>query len=267
MAKRNPQAIKLLLSIYWKSGWIYDPEVPREQREFLTQAGYWPENPKHDHDACVKWALSQRDGVAQGDVAAAFLASLSTRFLEYRSALGSYAHLMHMPAHDFQRTPGLHSSLCLTCAYPPKATNPERFSVLNFERHKWGGVRHDNLAYQALDLQLFSALDAIEPTAEDADILRQIISAAEQSDTVGALKKSMGKFLKSNDGERDTLCHILCYCGVLKPAAHDTYLQRYVPYLDRDGGSVRSDQRYPLTCWRGGAVDRAAVDFWFPGLI
>ncbi len=51
--------------------------------------------------------------------------------------------------------------------------------MLNFERFKWGGVRHSDPLYMAFDPERFAAIDIPAPTDDDRAILRQIIQRAE----------------------------------------------------------------------------------------
>src|SRR5689334_14844744 len=94
------------------------------------------------HDQIIAWHGRARAAVTRQEVTAAFLASLSTRRLDWRSALGSYAVARHLPDHP-HRGPAS-GRYCTTCGSSggPKHAGPHDLSVLNFERLKWGGVRH-----------------------------------------------------------------------------------------------------------------------------
>src|SRR5436189_202810 len=75
--------------------------------------------------------------------------------LDRRSALGSFAVARHFPDH---RHTGGSARYCTVCGSlgDPADNCPEDLSVLNFERFKWGGVRHLHPIYAALDLELFA---------------------------------------------------------------------------------------------------------------
>jgi hypothetical protein len=99
-------------------------------------------------------------------VADAFVARLSTRRLDWHSALGSYAVFRHLPDHepineDERRCTvcGFYLRLCLHDA-----------NVLNFERFKWGGVRHTSPLYAMLDLELLSVSGSPQPTPADIQV-------------------------------------------------------------------------------------------------
>src|SRR5206468_8930540 len=67
-----------------------------------------------DHDEFVARAVRACAQVTRKQVAEAFLASLTTRRLELRSALASYAVGRHMPLHRFKANdPDSHR--CLIC--------------------------------------------------------------------------------------------------------------------------------------------------------
>ena len=63
-----------------------------------------------DHAGIVKWCRKSVAAVTKEQVAAAFLASLSTRRLDLRSALGSYAAGRHLPDHRFTKCVNYHGS-------------------------------------------------------------------------------------------------------------------------------------------------------------
>ena len=91
------------------------------------------------HGDIVRRAIEVRTRVDPQVVADAFLVSLSTRKLEPRSALGSYAVLRHFPPHEhYDRRKG-----CPVWGEYNDPDEDEDLNVLNFERFKWGGVRHE----------------------------------------------------------------------------------------------------------------------------
>lgn len=50
-------------------------------------------------------------------------------------------------------------------------------NVLNFERFKWGGVRRDDIAYIAFDLEQFARAPRLAPTRADIEVGQQLIDA------------------------------------------------------------------------------------------
>jgi len=209
-----------------------------------------PIKPAHDEAISQLWAASEPLSLRQ--VADGFLASLSTRRLEWRSALGSYSCARWMPKHE--PTPGVRP--CQICGLYDYATFPEHdLSMLNFMRLKWGGVEHASPLYAALDLQLFGREPLPLPTAEDVRIFRELIEAirsAPLSVTSATLHKHFPATLKSNKAERDQTVAILGLCGVLGTADHPGFAERFVPWNQRtlpDRHFV--DMAYPACWWRG----------------
>ena len=261
------EAIKILLSGYWgKAGWKV-PSFSSDQVQLLTEAGLIRPTECLGHDEALKWALSTRRSVTAASVADAFLYSLTSRDLRYRSALGSFAHLQHMPKHKHKPAKGFQDDICAVCGFDNAQGDNIEFGTLNFERHKWGGVRHDQLVYMAYDLELFQKLPtAPDPTDEDREILRRILDASTSAKNFSALKKALGPIVKSNDSERDNLCQILAYVGVLQPHDCPSFADAYVPWDNRGDGKPRSDMNYPLGWWDGLSYCEAGVACWFPNL-
>lgn len=93
------------------------------------------------HDAVVEDVRRLVGATSLDVVANAFLASLPTRRLDLRSALGSYVVARYLPDHSFAPHRGTHS--CAICGLPDGEREIDR-NVLSFERFKWGGVRRDD---------------------------------------------------------------------------------------------------------------------------
>ena len=256
--------IKLLLSGYWdKNGWK-KPSFNQEETLVLNEAGLIRPATTLGHDAAIDWALEVRAGVSVKRVADAFLYSLASRDLRYRSALGSFAHLQHMPKHSHMTAEGFHTDICSVCGFDDNQGKNINFGVLNFERHKWGGVRHNQLIYMAFDLQQFLALPKFPaPTDEDNKILGRILDAAGSAKNYTALKKAIGPIIPSNNSERDQLCQILSYAGILQPDDCPSFTDAYIDWDKRGDGKPRSDMEYPLGWWNGCTYRDAGVKYWF----
>ena len=260
-------AVKLLLSGYWdKSGWK-KPSFSADEIRVLDEAGLLRPTETLDHEQALTWAFQAKENITSTAVADAFLYSLKSRDLRYRSALGSFAHVYHMPAHEHHRAEGFHSNICSVCGFGEWQGNNVDFVVLNFERHKWGGVRHNQLVYIAYDLELFKKLPtAPTPKKEDREILLRILEAAASSKTLSALQKSLAKIVKSNDSERSTLCQILAYAGILCPTDCPSFANGFVNWHQRGDGNPKGDSEYPLGWWKGESYCETGVDYWFPDL-
>jgi hypothetical protein len=198
-------------------------------------------------------------------VTSAFLASLSTRRLDWRSALGSYTIGQYLPPHNFAPQDGH----CTECG--ERAQTGYDWSLLNFERLKWGGIRHDQPSYIAFDLEQFAIIPLPTPMTKDVDILSEIIQVAERMPPESGprdLESALSKVLPSNQSEREALLQILGYCGVLEDPKHPGFVQHFVPYSQRQLPNVhRLDWSYPICWWRGAyGVNAEALLHLFPQL-
>lgn len=263
----DERARKILFDTYWSAGgWKDPPEVAPEDRAYAIRAGYMFPRENVAHNAVVQRVLDTQSNVTATQVGNAFLASLTSRQLHLRSALGSYAVGMHFPLHRFE--PSSSPYICGICqAYD--IDEDADYDVLNFERHKWGGVRHDMPVYVAFDLEQFARLPPVKVRREDLDVFRAILDTAVGL-PAGARPAQLVKALKgvfpSNDEERRIAVSILGYAGILASPERPTYFERFVPYRERMMPPVaRTDWDYPLWYWRARyGLDPKAVEFFFP---
>ena len=225
------------------------------------------ERPQVTHDEMVATVLEVRELVSQESVVSAFLYSLSTRHLEYRSALGSFALARQLPEHEYSPHPTLFSAPCNVCGFPAQARID--WQPWEEQRHDFGGG-YDDLSFVAFDLYRFSQLEPVSHSAADLDILREILAAARAvpaESPTAELEKALRKRFKSNKGQRQTLMSILAYCNIFQPEDCPGYLHDYPHYASRgDGSTGRADWGYPLSFWRGHDPINEAVQFWFPML-
>jgi hypothetical protein len=113
----------------------------------------------HDatHHEVVDAVIAARDALGEDEVTATFLSSLTSRRLDLRSALGSFAVARHLKRHAHDPAPDP-SGHCRTCRLRADERDIDR-NVMSFERFKWGGVRRDDLVYVAFDLERFAAAE------------------------------------------------------------------------------------------------------------
>lgn len=267
----DKRALRILFSTYWTSaGWRREDErsISPDDLAYAKQAGMMFDAAYQSHDAIVARAILARGSCDQQAVADAFVVSLASRRLELRSVLGSYAVLKHFPQHQH----GDNREACAICYTYNRPQATEDLNVLNFERHKWGGVRHSKPLYAALDLELFACLPRLHPTRADVDILRQLISAIEAAPTgtvSATLEKQLGKILPSNRSERDIMVGILGLCGIISTPAHPGFLDQFVPWSARELPARRFvDMAYPACWWKwSDGVNQKAVRHWFGHLL
>jgi hypothetical protein len=272
---RDKKALQILLDTHWSpKGWKKDKTIEPADFEYARQAGYMFDPVAVTHDDIVARLLTIRNRVSLEQVTDAFLASLSTRRLELRSALGSYSFAAHFPDHRLveqargQMPSGrLHCRLC--GRYGHSAAEQEDLNVLSFERWKWGGVRHLDPLYCWFDLTQFEKASLAAPTPEDYSILArivEIVSGLPPKAKPNELEKRISKVIKSNGSERRVLIEILGYCGVLKPAGRRGFLQAFTSNELRDRPPDHTnDWNYPVIWWQGAdGVDKDALNRLFP---
>lgn len=207
----------------------------------------------HDETLCDLRNILER--ISPEDIANAFLYSLSTRQLQYRSALGSYYYALAIPAHTHDQ-PGT-CYLCNWMQVRNTGLSEQEFSgydVLNFERYKWGGVRHTHPEYALFDLEQFLLLPQVEPTPEDLEILKSVLLAMKElppSKKAGAYRDiiTKKKLLKSNKSEVEVLLDILGVCGVLSGQESPCYCDRFVNVYQRAPREYTNDYAYPVNRW------------------
>jgi hypothetical protein len=261
------RALKVLFDTYWTSaGWRDDgsQSTPPDDFDYAKQAGVMFDPIRVSHDDLVKGASAAVRGVKRQAVVDAFVVSLSSRRLDLRSALGSFAVFQHFTKHPAPRD----RAPCPVCGAYSGRAEQEDLNVLNFERFKWGGVRHDQPLYASMDLELFRKLPRANPTSTDVALFKGVLKAVEAAPartSSAVLQKHLAKAFKSSKAERDVVVGILGYCGVLATSEHPGYMHRFVPWSDRELPERRFvDMAYPACWWqRSDGINQEALAYWF----
>jgi len=228
--------VKILLSAFWgPQGW-------RSEQPALDDLAYaigervMFDRVEVTHDELV--AEAKRLGVAADEGAAsdAFLAGLTTRRVDLRSALGSLHVARALPMHTF--VPKLREQACAVCGWYGRERTVEDLNVLSFERLKWGGVRRLNPLYVGFDLARFLELPHVTPTSEDLEAARRIIdalrgAAQDVRATPAVLPKALKGVFPSNDVERRIVIEILSHCGIIQPASTTPLRAGWTDYFAR----------------------------------
>jgi hypothetical protein len=266
----HKKALRILFDTYWtSSGWKKERSTPLADFDFARAAGVMFNPVSLDHDAEIQRLIRARDRVTSLQVGNAFLASLGSRRLELRSALGSFAVARHMPDHRYTATGG--SFTCSVCGRIRAIAYTHDLSVFNFERYKWGGVRHTDPMYIAFDLEQFAITEFPAPAAEDLSLLRRILATignAPVDSKLSAIDKCLAAVLKGNSAERRNLLGILGYAGLLQPNGRTGFLSEFTKWCHRTERPLNKDDwPYPVRWWtpRDG-VNRQATRFSFPEL-
>ena len=266
------RGLKILLNAYWDSKGWKGGSITAEDFAIAKNEGYMFDYPKYEpHDDVLRQAKEIAGKIEKQDVANAFLFSLTTRRLEYRSALGSYYYIKSIPEHTLQgacfyinndsehtHEDKTHCYICDWYAFhedPNEYEQKHGLNVLNFERYKWGGVRHLFLDYAKFDLEEFIKLPKVVPTDEDIRLLRSILSISQKL----PLKSKAGKYvkqicsekvIKSNTTEVGTLLEILGICDVFNSHKAKGFLYCFTADNgQRDPVELTNDTGFPLCHW------------------
>ena len=231
----DEKARKILLKTFWcAAGW--KPEHQRlasaDDVAYAKGKGVMFDPLSLSHDQGIERLRTVLGRLSSNEIAAAFLSSLSSRTLYRRSILGSYASVRTLPDHTFTpyQAPSGHTPMPYLCAICNQygirgleSYKDEDLNVLNFERVKWGGIRHDTLLYALFDLERFEQDTQVSPSPDDVTIFRHVLSIIEDcqpKDNARVLEKKLGtaKVFPSSKPEREQFLEILANAGILKAA-------------------------------------------------
>ena len=140
----------------------------------------------------------------------AFLSSLTNKRADFRSGIASYSNLITL----------------LNAGDNNYYDNDEDddINVLNFERIKWGGVRHGQALYNYIDLKILQTEIISEPTKIDIEIFKNILQTINNSsptETASMLREKIKDVWNVSKNERGTLLEILGCCGILETLNYD----------------------------------------------
>ena len=263
----DARAAKILTRMHWgSSGWKRPFEEPTpEDRSYAEDAGYLFPPMTTDHDDLVTRTVALASTTDLAPAADAFLASLSTRSLHLRPFLTSAVVARHLPEHSY--VPGRRG--CAICGVPDREREID-LNVLNFERHRWGGVRHLDVAFLWFALDRFAVESVPTPTAEDHGLLTAILDGLRDlpASTTLTQAEPVLRLLRSNKDERCTLLEALAIMDVLASPGHPGFLHRFVDEQHRELPPKHfMDRGYPGEWWQAGdGIDEETVAELFPHL-
>lgn len=239
----DKKARNILFRTYWNKGWIDEKDCQTSAVDFeyaKAKGLMFDPPPPISHDQCLEKIFEILPTISMNKAARAFVSSLSTRRLDWRSGLASWFIARQLRPHSYDKVVSGHSYrdgkissthyTCGTCRDLKYGIIGHEFyddvdlNIMNFERIKWGGVRHGQLDYTLFDLKQFQAAEIPEPRAEDIEIFREILAKIENSapeDYPGTLEKNLAGLFKSTKDERKALIEVLACIDVLKPGSYD----------------------------------------------
>jgi hypothetical protein len=239
----DKKAKNILFKTYWKNGWIDNKDIKIDSADFeyAKSKGLMFDNINITHDQCINEILYIVNTISMEKVSKAFLSSLSNRRLDWRSGIASFFIAKQLIKHKYSKAVCGHgydnngkvnytSYTCGICRdlkfgiIGNENYIDKDLSVLNFERIKWGGVRHGDLLYTLFDLRIFNTEEIAEPTVEDINIFKKILEVIEisqENDYPGKLEKNLSKIIKSTKNERRILMEIMACIEILSPGSYD----------------------------------------------
>ena len=248
--------LKTMLAFYEN---LARTSVSEAETAQAKEKGYLFDYPNYEtHQEIAARTRSLAAQIDPTDIANAFLFSLSTRRLEYRSALGSYYYAKAIPEHDLT---GVRDH-CYLCGWYAWKNEPDEFdirfhslNIFNYERFKYGGVRHTLIDYALFDLEQFLKLPKVIPSDEDKRLFAKILSCVESlngSDSAGKLRDTIikAKILKTNKSEVSVLLGELGICGILAGNEHPSYDRYFASEGERGPVEYKNDFEYPVNRWQ-----------------
>lgn len=249
--------LKILLNTYWSSNGWKDGTISDNDFQQAKREGYMFDYPKRiSHEQTLTKLADVLSKIKPQDVANAFLHSLSSRQLEYRSALGSYWYAVAIPKHS-----ATNEKRCEICEWYAWNTTPDEYemkhgiNVLNFERYKWSGVRHTNLSYALFDLEQFLLLPEMAAKESDIELLIKLLKCMEDLESHNKVGKYRDyllkkKIIKSNKSEMGSLLDILGICGILSSDNYPCYQLRFADMTRRAPVEHTNDFSFPVNRWQ-----------------
>ncbi|MCL2054989.1 MAG: hypothetical protein FWG90_11230 [Oscillospiraceae bacterium] len=270
------KGLKILMNTFWDKGWR-NPTFTEEEFLIAKNEGYMFDKQEFiPHDEDLRNAKETVDKVDKKDVANAFLYSLSTKKLEYRSALGSYYYIKSVPKHEYTiRTTNSNPDIfgCQVCGWIRHEDNPniaikypnELFAtyenshglnIMNFRRYKWGGVNNDELLFAKFDLEQFLKLPKVTPKSKDIEIMKSMLEVVKKlppNAKAGKYEAQIrtDKILRSNPEITRITLETLAICDIFNSEHEKGYLHSFTNCgFERDSKELRNNYRYPLNYWR-----------------
>jgi len=211
----DKKAKNILFKTYWTSaGWVRDEDhkIDSADFEYAKEKGLMFDPLTISKADLISNLNNIIQNISMKKVSDAFLCSLSNKRLDWRSGLASYVNIKRLLTDnnvlDYYYGHGKNIDL----------------NILNFERIKWGGVRHYCGLYNWLDLSLLERENIPTPSEHDIETLKEIlkvIDKSEQGETPSKLRDRLTEVFKASKDERHILMEILSCADILKPLRFD----------------------------------------------
>lgn len=208
----DKKAKQILFNTYWSStGWKDDDDRNIKPKDFIyaKSKGVMFDNLSITGQELLKNVKILFKSVSLKKVTDAFLSSFTSNRLDWRSGLGSYSNIKRVLEIE---------------TFKSEDFEDEDLNVLNFERIKWGGIRHSQILYNWLDLTLLEKESIPEPTQNDLRIFSDILNSINESpaeETAAKLRDRLKKVFKASKDQRHVLLEILGCSEILKPLSFE----------------------------------------------
>ena len=152
----DKKAKNILMKTYWSaSGWKDEYTITPKDFTYAKEKGLMFDAVSISHDKCVKQIKAIVEKITPQQIVKAFISSLSSRRLDWRSGISSYYIAKMLPMHTY--TPVISgksyengkvvytSCTCSICKDLKYGVIGKEYykdvdvNILNFERIKWGG--------------------------------------------------------------------------------------------------------------------------------
>ena len=250
----------------WQREIVEKNSTSLEDLSYLKQHGLAFEPIAISHDGALEKCFEYSALCKKKSVTDAFLVSLSSARLDYRSGLSAYALMQTMPKHLFQ-PPTEH--FCAVCGGQESTVRLD-LTHLNKERFVYGSMIGFRTPFE---LQFFLkqhlSLEEASPTSTDFSIFNAIIDTILHAGD-GAKPNEVAKKLRTISGFKASvdqckaLLEIFGFCSMLETEKHRGYLSTFTRPGFAPSKSHSSNWAYPVDFWTGkDGINRKAFAFWF----
>jgi len=269
----NPKAVKILLNVF--SFYTDKGFQPKGSKDFLfaKAEGLMFDNIQMTHDEGIAWLMKERETVSKQKVTDLFMASLSTRRLDFRSGLSAFAIAQYFPDHKLDNKDdwGNYCRICGDHSY--ELHQVRELNLYNYKRFSAGGYESMHNSPDALAFYLDQTNRLTHSKPEKSDIvvwndIKSILLKSRQYKSANDIEKAIGqiKAFKSNKEERRALLETLSLCGIIETAEHKGYFNEFIPQIKRErrpSGASPNQWCYPILWWKSeDYINEAALDYW-----
>ena len=222
------------------------------------------------HDELVGACVDAAEVLDHIHVGRAFVASLSSRKLDWRGVLPAYAVCRQLSRHDYAPTRVFKAgpdASCFICGLPsPSKTKVSgKLLVGNIGRAYY-------LETSLTTLQQFADTEKPIPTDEDISMLTETMNRLRNRDgaKLGELQKLIQGLFPSNKFEREDFLGALAIAGIFQLDAA-SYFDEWVTYDTRESVMpshfYAKDSTHPLRHYKPDCrLNETAIAFWFNGM-